>query len=850
VLAALLPLDLTGSVYNLTPDSDEPARLGIRIDALGSLSTIRLQTTIRTRLTDYGLDTVTPDIPRTSTGLPVEIQSMALTLWGARGDHPSLAKPFVTVPTSCGPATTRIDIAAYDGAASGGSDTFTPTDCASVPFTPSLAITPKQAPPDTPGEATATLKVPAPVGDNRVQANVKRVELKLPPGLALSPGLANGLTACTEAQFGLKEDRAPQCPASSEIGDVRFDTPLIGSLTGKVYFGTPTPTAKLRNFVSVEDPRLRVKLIGDVSVDPQTGQVTNVFADAPQVPFTEFFFRYKGGPRAVLTSPSTCGRFSATATMTPYSGGAAKAPSDFGDVVGCSPGFAPTLGLASSTTAAGADTALTVRIERPDGQAHLLRSTVSLPPGLAGRLGSVPQCPVARARAAACGEDSRVGSAHVVVGNGPEPLALFARVYLTSGFGGGIAGLAIVVPASVGPIDLGTVVTLAKLDLRPDAGIDVETEDLPQIVGGVPTVYRTVELTIDRPGFMVNPTSCAALPAHGAFTATDGEQAAADTAYQPTGCDRQPYAPKLSATIGAPGQTGAGAHPPLRTVVTQAPGEANTRHVEVTLPKGLGADPKALARACPAAQLAAGACPPSAVVGSVRADTPLLPAPLQGPVLIVKPQNGVLPELSLALHGPIDLRLRATVGFGTGGRLKTVFEGIPDVPLSFLALTLNGGKTGIVAAGKSLCGSSALRLDAGFESHGGAKRSQTVRAQVPCRAASSTGLKATATLTGVRHRRPALRLKVSAPARVRELRVTLPRQLRARLQRRSTRVKGRTVIVKLPKAGKRSVDVRLAKGALRLAGRLKVGQRVTFKVTAIRLNGKKLSATASARTRA
>jgi hypothetical protein len=85
---------------------------------------------------------------------------------------------------------------------------------------------------------------------------------------------------------------------------------------------------------------------------------------------------------------------------------------------------------------------------------------------------------------------------------------------------------------------------------------------------------------------------------------------------------------------------------------------------------------------------------------------------------------------------------------------------------------------------------------------------------------------------------------------VRELRVTLPRQLRARLQKRSTRVKGRTVIVKLPKAGKRSVDVRLAKGALRLAGRLKVGQRVTFKVTAIRLNGKKLSATASARTRA
>jgi hypothetical protein len=109
---------------------------------------------------------------------------------------------------------------------------------------------------------------------------------------------------------------------------------------------------------------------------------------------------------------------------------------------------------------------------------------------------------------------------------------------------------------------------------------------------------------------------------------------------------------------------------------------------------------------------------------------------------------------------------------------------------------------------------------------------------VPCRAASSNGLKATATLTGVKHRRPALRLKVRAPSRIGEVRVTLPSQLRAR--------RGRTVIVKLHSAA-RSVDLHRA---LRLARRLKVGQRVTFTVTAIRVNGKKLSAKASARTRA
>jgi hypothetical protein len=872
--SVLGPLNLTGDVFNLVPNADEPARLGIYINPLGGLaSPIHIQSSIRTRLDDYGLDSITrDDLPRQATLLglitsDITVTHMALTLWGEDTGSRQLSKPFVTVPTSCQPATTRIDTRAWEGAGGSASDTFTPTDCAGVPFTPSLEVGPKQVPFDTPGEASATLKVPETPGNGRVQANVKRVELALPVGLVLSPGLANGLTDCTEAQFGLKEDRAPACPAASEIGDVEFVTPLIGTLTGKVYFGTPTPTAKLRNFVSVEDPRLRVKLIGDVTADPVTGQVKNIFPDSPQVPFTEFRFHYKGGPTAVLSAPSTCGTYTATATMAPFNGGAAAVKSDTFDTIDClPPAFNPALGVSSSTTAAGADTALTVSIERPDRQARLLRSTISLPPGLAGRLGAVPPCAVAQARAAACSEASRVGSARVVVGNGPAPLALDARVYLTPGFDGGVAGLAIVVPAKVGPIDLGTVVTMAKLKLRPnDAGIDVETEDLPQIVDGIPTTYRSIQLTIDRPGFMLNPTSCAAQTVHGAFVATNGLGATSNATYQATDCNRLPYAPKLSATIGTPGQTKKGVKPQLTTVVTQAAGEANSRHVEVTLPDGLGANPAGLARACPAEKLEANACPQSAVVGSVRADTPLLPAPLQGPVLIVKPTGGVLPELSLELRGPISLRLRATVGFGPRGRLKTVFDAIPDVPLSRLALTLTGGKDGILTSGRDLCGASAPSFDALFQSHGGVQKTSTVNAKVPCGSASSSRLRANATLTGVKRQQPALRLKVSAPSKLRQLRVTLPKQLRGRvgLARASTlrvggkrvrkpslTIKGRTLTIKLPKAGTRTPDLRLSAGALRIAGKLKVGQRVTFTVSGTRLNGKKVSAKATARARA
>ncbi len=858
------PLGLSGDVFNLVPNGDEPARLGIYINPLGGLaSPIHVQSSVRTRLTDYGLDSITrDDLPRTATLLgaipsDITVTHMALTLYGPTTGR-ALSKPFVTVPTSCAPATTTIDAGAYDGSGASASDTFTPTDCAGVPFTPSLEVGPPQVTADQPGEASATLKVPAASGNDRVQANVKRVELLLPTGLALSPGLANGLTACTPEQFGLTEDRTPACPASSEIGDVEFVTPLIGTLTGKVYFGTPTATAKLRNFVSVEDPRLRVKLIGDVVADPVTGQVKNVFPDSPQVPFTEFRFRYKGDPNAVLSAPTTCGTFSATATMSPWSGAAAAAPSDSFQTIDCpAPAFTPSLGVGASTLQAGADTALTVHIARPDRQSRLLRSTISLPPGLAGRLGSVPACPLATARAAACGEVSRVGSARVVVGSGTSPLALGARVYLTPGYDGAVAGLAIVVPAKVGPIDLGTVVTLAKLRLRPgDAGIDVETEDLPQIVDGVPTAYRAIDLTIDRAGFMLNPTACGPLGVHGAFAAVGGATAGADATYQATGCDKLPYAPKLAARLGARGLTAAKSNPPLTTIVTQLDGEANSRHVEVTLPDGIGANAAGLARACPVAQLDANACPKSAVVGSVRADTPLLPAPLQGPVLIVKPQSGPLPELVLDLRGPINLRLRASVGFGPRGRLKTVFDGIPDVPLSRLALTLDGGKSGILTTSRNLCAGIAPTFDALFAAHAGKQRTSTAPAEVPCSAASSNGMRATATLTGVKRRQPALRVKVTSALKLRSLRVTLPKQLRPatsvarasklsvggkRVRKPSVHRKGRVLTVALAAKGTQRTDLRLSAGALRLAGKLKVGQRVTVTVTGVRTNGKKIT---------
>ena len=63
----------------------------------------------------------------------------------------------------------------------------------------------------------------------------------------------------------------------------------------------------------VDGSGVLVKLAGDVRLDPATGQITTVFDNLPQVPFTSFALSFQGGPRAVLSNPTTCGEKALTA---------------------------------------------------------------------------------------------------------------------------------------------------------------------------------------------------------------------------------------------------------------------------------------------------------------------------------------------------------------------------------------------------------------------------------------------------------------------------------------------------------------------------------------------------------
>ena len=256
-----LGIPIPGVVYNLEPQPGEPARLGITIGLL-----VQNQASVTLR-PDGGLDSTIAALEDGGLG----VKALDLTL----------SSSFMTLPTSCAPATTTID------ADTTASASFTPTGCASVPFSPSVSASLETTQRVVPSGATVALTLPT------GQSHVRRAEIVLPLGTTLSPGVASGLEACTDAQFG-----GAGCPAGSQVGTVSFVTPLLGTLAGKVYFGDG-----FRLYIVVEGSGVLVKLPGDVKLDPATGQITTIFDNLPQVPFTSFALTFQGGAHAVLANP-------------------------------------------------------------------------------------------------------------------------------------------------------------------------------------------------------------------------------------------------------------------------------------------------------------------------------------------------------------------------------------------------------------------------------------------------------------------------------------------------------------------------------------------------------------------
>jgi hypothetical protein len=614
------------------------------------------------------------------------------------------------------------------------------TGCDAVAFEPSLTARPTTDAGDSPSGLDVDLHLAQDENPNsRATSALKDAVVALPEGLVVNPSSANGLDACTPAQIGLTTavgdsnahfDKAkPSCPAASGIGTVEVDTPVFDDpLKGTVYLASPyqNPFGSLLSlYLVIEGHGLVIKLPGKVETDPGTGRITSSFTENPQLPVEDLKLKLFSGPLAPLRTPASCGTYSTTSVLTPWSApqsGPPTTPSDTYRIAAGPNGAAcgaaanaPSFDAGSTSPLAGSYQPFVVNLKREDGSQQFSSVTVTPPPGLLAKLAGVPYCSDAALAAAAgksgrseqahpsCPAASAVGSVSSTAGAGPRPYDAPGTAYLTGPYKGAPLGLAIVTPAVAGPFDLGTIVVRVALHVDPmTTRVTAVSDPIPTILEGIPLDVRSVSIRLDRSEFTRNGTSCETSSVSGSLLSTAGSTASLQSRFQLADCRALDFTPDLKLRLkGATKRIG---HPALRAVVTARPGEANIGRAQVNLPHGEFLDQGNLNKTCTRPVLMAGGCPESSVYGHARAWTPLLDRPLEGPVYLVGGFGYKLPALVAELNGQIRVLLVGRIDSGKNKGIRSTFEMVPDAPVSRFELSMKGGKRyGLLENSENLC---------------------------------------------------------------------------------------------------------------------------------------------------
>jgi hypothetical protein len=775
-------------LFNLVPHFGEPARFGFNV-TVGNAPVV-IDTSLRSD-GDYGVTVETNNITQTAAFL-----SATVSVWGAPGDprhnrqrgsacllesrgfvtspvseggvgtcastetselqHPV---PFLFLPTTCGtaqPTTALGDIwvdplavpdfptlASYSMPTLGG--------CNKVPFAPTV----QSAPDSTASSAPTGLSFDIDIHDEGqenfkglVQSQLKKVVVALPTGITTNPSVAGGLSACTLAQYRAEELGTQTCPESSKVGEVEIESPLVKPIIhGSVYVAKQhdNPADNLLSIYMVaKNPELGVlvKSSGAVTPNPQTGQLTTVFDELPQLPFSHFHFAFRGGQRAPLITPGLCGKYTTQAELYPYSnpGAPVERPTTF--QIGSGPNGGPcastesqlpnkpSLEAGTLTPIAGAYSPFVFKVRREDGSQVLKSIEATLPEGLLGKLAGVKECSNAQIAQAegrggegqgvlelaspSCPAASEVGVVNVGTGVGPQPYMVQGKAYLAGPYKGAPLSLAIITPAVVGPFDLGTIVVRTALYVdETTAQITAKSDPIPTIVHGLPTVVQSISLNMNRPDFTINPTSCDPKAITGSATSTLGNVAPLQNRFQVGACGALGFKPQLKLSLkGATKRAGV---PALKAVLTYPKGSyANVKSVSTVLPKSEFIDNAHIGNTCTRVQFNAGAgqgaqCPAKSLLGHAIAYSPLIEKPLEGNVYLRS--NGgerELPDIVAALKGQIDVTL---VGFidsvgkknSEVSRIRTRFMNVPDAPVSRFVLQLAGAKKGLLQNSANLC---------------------------------------------------------------------------------------------------------------------------------------------------
>jgi DNA-binding beta-propeller fold protein YncE len=719
--------------------------------------------------------------------------------------EPAGSKPFLTLPTGChGPLRSTIAVDSWEEPGHWAkTSTVTHnvagspvslTGCSKLKFPPEISVVPDSSNASTSSGLTVNVHVPQSAALNPnglAESSLRDTTVALPEGVAINPSGGDGLEACSSNagalpegalgspgdQIGYKGQEEPNaeyepgvkwntftpelasplapgvnfCPNGSKIGTVKIKTPLLEhELEGAVYLAAQdnNPFGSLvAMYIVVEDPYSGslVKLAGEVSLNPATGQIVTTFKNTPDLPFENLELHFFGGERAPLSTPSHCGTYTTTAVFTPWDGnGPVTSESSFniehGPGGGPCPGttlpFNPSVNAGATNIQAGAFSPLTVTVNRKDGEQNLKSIEGKLPPGLSGVLAGIELCPEPQANEGLCGENSKIGEATIGVGIGNDPFTVTGgKFYLTGPYNGhgsctvgepGCApfGLTFEVPAKAGPFDLANtknnhpacdcVVVRGKIELNPQTSALTITsnppgspDSIPTSIEGIPLEIQHVNATTTRGNFQFNPTNCSKMALTGTVQLNEGGTSTITTPFQVTNCAALKFEPKFSvSTSGTTSRTNGASLSAKLTYPNVPQGtDADIAKVKVELPGQLPSRLTTLQKACAAAQFEANpaACPAASKIGYATVHTPLIPVPLQGPAIFVSHGGEAFPSLTLVLQGyGITIDLVGTTDI-KNGVTSTTFKTVPDQPFSSFELTLPEGPYSALTTTGNLC---------------------------------------------------------------------------------------------------------------------------------------------------
>ena len=782
------PIEIKAQVYNLVPKQGQPARFGFTVEAIPGFplippSDIYLEADVAWE-SDFH-EGFTIAVPK-NTGVRLLKNRL---VFNGEAHAPGGQGFFITTPSTCwNPNTDAAHKHTYSTYARADSyqnpdpifpngspyveseippGTF-PKGCNTIPFKPTIGVDPGTNAVDSPAAATTEVKLPIePNPKGQETSTVRTAKVTLPQGMGLNPSAANGLAACTDAQFAKGTRNPVTCPDASKIGTAAIVSEALPdqALTGDVYVGEqksrdPESGEEFRIFVRARADRygVEVRLVGKVFANAKTGQLTAYFTDPaknvlrgahyevapkysdnipeglPQVPFTNFKISINGGQRAALSSPPTCGPNKTTSDITPWSalfGGKSASPSsEF--ALSKQPGgadcpktmaerpFAPGFTAKPKSDEAKAFTPFSTHITRPAGQQELKGLDITLPEGATAKLKGVAYCPEAALAAAqgragtaeksnpSCPGDSKVGVAAVEAGTGDSPLKIDGDAYLAGPSEGAPLSVVVITPAIAGPFDLGNVVVRVPLFIDPEtAQVHTKTDALPDVYGGTKLDIRSIFLNLNRNDFTLNGTNCRKGATAGVIKGggADPTNPAAYSAFPVSDEFQAKNCDKL------------GFKPKLKIRLFGKTQRAKHPKLRAIL-KARPGDAN-IARASVALPHALFLDQASLGKVCTRVQFAANQCPKKS---IYGHATAVTPLLGKPLKGPVYLRssnntlpdmvahLQGQVDIDLVGRIdsfkggiRTTFDRVPDVPVTKFVMTLPGGKKGLLVNSRSLC---------------------------------------------------------------------------------------------------------------------------------------------------